>query len=206
MVATGAVVLALFGGGTAGAVRVVREHSGGTTALTWAAQRSTAPSTPTGAHRDSPAAGGPSASGGTTPTPVSATPTASPGTSAPVRTDDRASRGQNARTASPKPTSTTSAKVVASGSCEASYYSDGQATANGEQFDPDALTAAHQTLPFNTEVRVTNAANGRTVTVRINDRGPYVDGRCLDLSRAAFGQIASLDAGVADVRYEVLGG
>jgi rare lipoprotein A len=96
--------------------------------------------------------------------------------------------------------------VVGSGTCEASFYSDPQPTANGEQFDPDAMTAAHKTLPFDTRVRVTNLSNGKSVTVRINDRGPYVDGRCLDLSRAAFEAISSLDAGVANVRYEVLAG
>jgi rare lipoprotein A len=78
-------------------------------------------------------------------------------------------------------------------------------TANGENFNPDALTAAHKTLPFDTKVRVTNPANGKSVTVRINDRGPFIDGRCLDLSRAAFASIASLDVGAMTVRYEVLG-
>ena len=96
--------------------------------------------------------------------------------------------------------------VVSSGTCGVSYYSDGQRTANGEQFDPNAFTAAHKTLPFNTRVRVTNPANGKSVVVRINDRGPYISGRCLDLSRAAFQAIASLGAGVLPAaRYEVLG-
>jgi rare lipoprotein A len=95
--------------------------------------------------------------------------------------------------------------VVDSGSCGASFYSEGQLTANGETFDPSELTAAHKTLPFDTKVRVTNPANGRSVTVRINDRGPFIEGRCLDLSRAAFAEIASLDAGHVEVRYEVLG-
>jgi rare lipoprotein A len=94
--------------------------------------------------------------------------------------------------------------VVESGTCGASYYDEGQLTANGETFDPDALTAASKTLPFNTRVRVTNPDNGRSVVVRINDRGPFVDGRCRDLSRAAFAAIASLDLGAIDVRYEVL--
>lgn len=87
-----------------------------------------------------------------------------------------------------------------------SYYSDGQVTADGEQFDPNAFTAAHKTLPFNTRVRVTNPANGESVVVRINDRGPFVSGRCLDLSRAAFEAIASLGTGVLPAaKYEVLG-
>jgi rare lipoprotein A len=108
-----------------------------------------------------------------------------------------------ATSAAPKPSATTP-KVVSTGTCEASYYGDGQNTASGEPFDPTALTAAHKTLPFNTKVRVTNLKNGRSVVVRINDRGPFVAGRCLDLSTAAFKQIASLSSGVAQVRYEVL--
>ncbi len=97
------------------------------------------------------------------------------------------------------------ADVISTGSCQAAYYGHAQATASGETFDPTALTAAHKTLPFNTMVRVTNVANGTSVVVRINDRGPYVSGRCLDLSTAAFGSIAKLSAGVAQVKYEVLG-
>ncbi len=75
------------------------------------------------------------------------------------------------------------------GSCGASYYSEGQLTASGEPFDPSAMTAAHKTLPFDTRVRVTNPATGTSVTVRINDRGPFVEGRCIDLSRAAFAEM-----------------
>jgi rare lipoprotein A len=88
--------------------------------------------------------------------------------------------------------------------CKASFYEEGQLTASGERFDPDALTAAHRTLPFGTRVRVTNPANGESVTVRINDRGPFVAGRCLDLSRAAFTDIADPVAGVVRVRFQVL--
>ena len=88
--------------------------------------------------------------------------------------------------------------------CKASFYDEGQKTANGETFNPNALTAAHKTLKFNTMVRVTNTANGKTVDVRINDRGPFVAGRCIDLSRAAFTHIASTSAGVASVKIEVL--
>ncbi|PID98409.1 MAG: hypothetical protein CSA83_01425 [Actinomycetales bacterium] len=69
--------------------------------------------------------------------------------------------------------------------CKASYYWQGQMTANGEVFNTNAFTAAHKSLPFNTRVQVTNPRNGRSVIVRINDRGPYISGRCLDLSRAA---------------------
>lgn len=89
-------------------------------------------------------------------------------------------------------------------SCKASFYDEGQRTANGERFDPNALTAAHKTLPFNTRVRVTNKGNGKSVTVRINDRGPFVAGRCIDLSRAAFQTISSTSAGTASVTLEVL--
>lgn len=82
---------------------------------------------------------------------------------------------------------------------EASYYNEGQQTANGETFDPRASTAAHKTLPFNTLVRVTNTASGKSVVVRINDRGPFTKGRIIDLSEAAFARIAPLSQGVVQV-------
>jgi rare lipoprotein A len=105
----------------------------------------------------------------------------------------------------PKPTQRPEPPASAGGeTCKASFYSEGQLTASGERFNPDDLTAAHKSLPFGSKVRVTNVANGESVTVRINDRGPFVEGRCLDLSRAAFDQIASLGAGVVKVRFEVL--
>jgi rare lipoprotein A len=91
------------------------------------------------------------------------------------------------------------------GSCEASMYSEPQPTASGETFDPSAMTAAHKTLPMDTMVEVTNPANGKSVTVRINDRGPYIDGRCLDLSTASFETIASSSQGVVDVDWQVVG-
>lgn len=72
-------------------------------------------------------------------------------------------------------------------------------TANGETYDKDALTAAHKTLPFNTIVRVVNRENDRAVTVRINDRGPFVEGRVIDLSEKAAGEIDILTAGLAGV-------
>ena len=90
-----------------------------------------------------------------------------------------------------------------------SYYSDefaGNHTAFGEIFDPNALTAAHRTLPHNTLVKVTNRENGKSVTVRINDRGPYVEGKNMDLSRAAFSRIASIGHGViGNITFERLG-
>ncbi|TDE37349.1 septal ring lytic transglycosylase RlpA family protein [Actinomadura sp. 6K520] len=95
-------------------------------------------------------------------------------------------------------------KVLKSGSCEASYYWQGQMTASGERFDPSDLTAAHKTLPMGSKVRVTNKNNDRSVTVRINDRGPFVSGRCLDLSRAAMKKVRGTGSGVIPVRYEVL--
>lgn len=88
--------------------------------------------------------------------------------------------------------------------CGASFYDEPQNTASGEPFDPNAMTAAHKTLPLGSMVKVTNVANNKTVTVRINDRGPYIDGRCLDLSRASFEAIASLSSGHITVRYVVL--
>jgi len=94
------------------------------------------------------------------------------------------------------------------GSCQASFYGAdlaGNSTANGETFDPGAMTAAHKTLPFDTQVQVTNPSNGKSVTVRINDRGPYIDGRCLDLSTAAFDQIIGTGAGVGQVEWQVVG-
>jgi rare lipoprotein A len=117
---------------------------------------------------------------------------------------DRLPAPTSSPTAKPTP-SKAAPKVTKTGSCGASYYDEPQGTASGETFDPEALTAAHKTLPFNTRVRVTNPANGKSVIVRINDRGPYISGRCLDLSRAAFRAIANLSQGVLrNVTYEVL--
>ena len=91
---------------------------------------------------------------------------------------------------------------------EASLYAEkwqGQGTAFGETFDMNEITAAHRTFPHNTIVKVTNVDNGKTVTVRINDRGPYVKGRDIDLSLAAFTTIAERSKGVIKVRLERLG-
>ena len=90
---------------------------------------------------------------------------------------------------------------------KASYYGDrhhGQRTASGERFDQNALTAAHRTLPFGTRVRVTNLNNNRNVVLRINDRGPFVRGRIIDVSRAAAVRLDMLRAGVVPVRVETL--
>ncbi len=87
----------------------------------------------------------------------------------------------------------------------ASFYWQPQALASGGRFNPNALTAAHKTLPFGTLVRVTHLRNGRSVTVRINDRGPYIKGRIIDLSRRAAGVIKMRGQGIARVRIEVVG-
>ncbi|RMB62472.1 septal ring lytic transglycosylase RlpA family protein [Tessaracoccus antarcticus] len=92
----------------------------------------------------------------------------------------------------------------AGGTCSASYYWEGQMTANGERFNTNDLTAAHKTLKFGTRVKVTNPANGKSVVVRINDRGPYVSGRCLDLSKAAMSAIGGISAGHIKVSYQVV--
>lgn len=86
----------------------------------------------------------------------------------------------------------------------ASFYGEGTETANGEKIDPQALTAAHRTLPFGTRLRVTNLATGRSVTVRVNDRGPFVQGRVVDVSYSAAETLGIVDQGVANVRLEVL--
>jgi rare lipoprotein A len=86
----------------------------------------------------------------------------------------------------------------------ASYYKHGRKTANGETFDPKAYTAAHRSLKFGTRVLVTNLRNGRSVIVRINDRGPFVGGRIIDLSFGAARVVGLHDTGVAQVRVAVL--
>ena len=88
---------------------------------------------------------------------------------------------------------------------KASYYWEPQALASGGRFNPNALTAAHKTLPFGTKVRVTNRNNGESVVVTINDRGPYVAGRIIDLSKAAAHAINMQGAGVVPVSVKVLG-
>ncbi|MFW5769306.1 MAG: septal ring lytic transglycosylase RlpA family protein [Spirochaetota bacterium] len=91
----------------------------------------------------------------------------------------------------------------------ASWYGGkfhGRLTANGEIFDTNKLTAAHRTLPFDTRVKVTNQNNGKSVIVRINDRGPFLHGRIIDLSQAAAMKIGMLESGTAPVTVEVLKG
>lgn len=83
---------------------------------------------------------------------------------------------------------------------KASWYKLGGVTANGERSNPDGLTAAHKTLPFGTLVTVTNLANGKSVTVRINDRGPYAKGRVIDVTRAAAAELGFIRKGVTRVQ------
>ena len=93
------------------------------------------------------------------------------------------------------------------GSGLASYYGDelaGNRTASGERFDPDQLTGAHRSLPFGSKVRVTNVANGDSVVVRINDRGPFSRGRVIDISHAAARQIGMHRSGTARVKLALL--
>ncbi|MDT0631117.1 septal ring lytic transglycosylase RlpA family protein [Rubrivirga sp. S365] len=90
---------------------------------------------------------------------------------------------------------------------EASYYGDelaGNPTASGEPFEPDALTAAHRSLPLGSRLRVTNVHTNESVVVRVNDRGPYAEDRVLDLSEAAAREIGMVKRGTADVRLELL--
>lgn len=103
--------------------------------------------------------------------------------------------------------STLASAAKASQFGQASWYGPGfygNRTANGEIFRPGTMTAAHRYLPFGTRVRVTNVNNGRSVVVRINDRGPYHGGRIIDLAEEAATQLGLKSSGVADVRLQVL--
>jgi rare lipoprotein A len=86
----------------------------------------------------------------------------------------------------------------------ASFYTEGTQTANGEKFDTHELTAAHRTLPFGTRLRVTNVATGRSVTVRVNDRGPFVPGRVVDVSYSAAETLGMVGGGIAKVKLDVV--
>lgn len=102
---------------------------------------------------------------------------------------------------------TVSEKVTESISGTASYYADkfhGRKTANGEIFNMHDLTAAHKTLPFGTIVRVTNLSNNKSVKLRINDRGPFVKDRIIDVSLAAAKELDMLGTGTAEVRIDII--
>ena len=90
---------------------------------------------------------------------------------------------------------------------EASWYGPGfygNRTANGEVYQPGTMTAAHRTLPFGTRVRVTNLWNGRTAVIRINDRGPFIEHRVIDLGHGAASHLGLTASGIAQVKLEVL--
>jgi rare lipoprotein A len=116
--------------------------------------------------------------------------------------------GKHVRTSRPAvPNVAGTARVGDTQTGIASWYGDpyhGRIAANGEVYDMDAFTAAHQTLPFEIFVRVTNLTNNKTVDVRITDRGPFVEGRIIDLSRAAAREIDMIGPGTARVRLEVI--
>src|SRR5262245_38400857 len=115
---------------------------------------------------------------------------------------------QRAKVAAKKTTPSTSDKPAAGAQGEgyglASYYSYDPKTASGEKFNPNELTAAHRTLPFGTRLRVTNVKTGQSVTVRVNDRGPFVPGRVVDVSRSAAESLGMVGQGVAKVKLDVV--
>jgi rare lipoprotein A len=117
---------------------------------------------------------------------------------------------QTVRTKKPRqkvqPQQTIGGKVRSTTRGMASFYGyeSGNRTASGERFNPEALTAAHRSLPFGTRVRVTNMWNGRSVVVRITDRGPFIRGRIIDVSVNAARRLGMIGSGVAQVRIEVL--
>jgi len=97
-------------------------------------------------------------------------------------------------------------KAFAANGCGgASWYAVYSKTASGERMNPSTFTAAHKSLPFGSKVKVTNRNNGKTVVVRINDRGPFIKGRVLDLSKAAAADIGMVSSGTAKVCYELVG-
>jgi hypothetical protein len=109
--------------------------------------------------------------------------------------------------ANPDPASDRKMGQVLEADYQASWYGPGfhgNLTANGEIFDQEALTAAHKELPFGTQLRITNVANGQSVVVRVNDRGPYIDGRELDLSHGAAAAIGGTSMGVIPIQMEIL--
>ena len=114
-----------------------------------------------------------------------------------TRQQDRVARSRQAA-----PTQRARSQHAADGL--ASFYSHGSRTASGESFNAGELTAAHRTLPFGTRVRVTNVATGRSVMVRVNDRGPFVNGRVIDVSHAAAQSLGMVGQGVAKVKLDVV--
>ena len=130
-------------------------------------------------------------------------PQAFPAQAAPQR---RASVAQPRRVAAVSRQHITAAKPAAltdSSVGIASFYKYEAKTASGEQFNPKELTAAHRTLPFGTRLRVTNVATGQSVTVRVNDRGPFVPGRVVGVSHSAAEVLGMVDRGITKVKLEV---
>jgi peptidoglycan lytic transglycosylase len=106
-----------------------------------------------------------------------------------------------------EPGATSSEPLLLEGN--ASYYAEefhGRQTSSGEIYDMHALTAAHRTLPFNTLLRVTSLSNGKSVVVRVNDRGPFKEGRIIDLSLEAAKRLSMTEAGTAAVKLEIISG
>jgi rare lipoprotein A len=95
-------------------------------------------------------------------------------------------------------------RPISTYTARASWYQMGRVTANGERYNPDGLTVAHRRYPFGTVIRLTNPTNGRSVIVRVNDRGPFIRGRDFDVSRGAARQLDFIDRGVVNLVVEVL--
>ena len=122
-----------------------------------------------------------------------------------VKTETEVTAAEANATPAATETETASAKMVEMGTMTASWYGPGfhgRTTANGEVYDQMALTAAHKDLPFGTMLLVTNPRNGRSAFVRINDRGPYIDGRDLDLSQGTAAALKMIKRGVIEVKVE----
>ncbi len=123
------------------------------------------------------------------------------------RTDGTQGNAKSDEPKSSQPLRTPSGKVLLTLDGVASYYADdynGKQTSNGEVYDMNDLTAAHRTFPFGTKVRVTNLENKKNVVVRVNDRGPFKEGRIIDLSLEAAKELDLMRMGTAKVRLEVL--
>ena len=115
--------------------------------------------------------------------------------------------GEPTKPAESKTPRNPSGKILLTLEGVASYYADefhGKQTSNGEIYDMNDLTAAHRTFPFGTKVRITNPENGKTVLVRVNDRGPFHEGRIIDLSLGAAKELDLVKTGTARVKIEVL--
>jgi rare lipoprotein A len=132
-------------------------------------------------------------------------PAAAPFLTAPLQSAPATPRGAVPSPAAAAPAAAPPERITQTG--KIAYYGPrfaGRKTASGERFDPEAMTMAHKTLPFGTRVRVTNLANGESVVVRVNDRGPSTSNRIADLSQGAAERIGMIEAGVVEARLEVL--